>query len=59
MVLRLCICVLILIIFNVNYSDGHGKLMDPVNRSSAWRRHFDTPKNYNDNELFCGGYGVS
>ena len=38
---------------------GHGRLMDPVARSSAWRLGFDTPHNYNDNELFCGGFGVS
>lgn len=38
---------------------GHGKLMDPVNRSSAWRKGFKTPPNYTDNENSCGGLGVS
>lgn len=37
---------------------GHGRLMYPPSRSSAWRLGFDTPQNYNDNELFCGGFGV-
>lgn len=37
---------------------GHGRLMDPVNRSSAWRKGFKTEANYNDNELFCGGQAV-
>ncbi|KAL3228844.1 hypothetical protein MRX96_023745 [Rhipicephalus microplus] len=23
-----------------------------------WRMGFKTPRNYNDNELFCGGYAV-
>ncbi|XP_045606928.2 uncharacterized protein [Procambarus clarkii] len=38
--------------------EGHGRLMEPVSRSSAWRKGFDTPINYNDNELFCGGFKV-
>ncbi|XP_044585224.1 uncharacterized protein LOC123265496 [Cotesia glomerata] len=37
---------------------GHGMLMDPVNRGSAWRLGFDTPVNYNDNENYCGGFNV-
>jgi hypothetical protein len=38
---------------------SHGWMMDPVSRSSAWRFGFPTPKNYNDNALFCGGFNVS
>ncbi|ODM92262.1 hypothetical protein Ocin01_14420 [Orchesella cincta] len=39
---------------------GHGRLMEPPNRSSLWRfpefnQHSPTI-NYNDNELFCGGF---
>ncbi|KAM7300368.1 uncharacterized protein ISCGN_020932 [Ixodes scapularis] len=37
---------------------GHGRLMEPPSRSSMWRMGFRTQKNYNDNELFCGGYAV-
>ncbi|XP_032663234.1 uncharacterized protein LOC116840526 [Odontomachus brunneus] len=41
---------------------GHGRLMDPINRSSVWRdarfKHLNLPKNYNDNENFCGGVGI-
>ncbi|CAN7940817.1 unnamed protein product [Ixodes hexagonus] len=37
---------------------AHGRLMEPPSRSSMWRMGFKTPKNYNDNELFCGGYSV-
>ncbi|CAG7710001.1 unnamed protein product [Allacma fusca] len=46
----------------VVYVSGHGRLMDPPNRSSVWRvpefAHLSPPANYNDNELFCGGAGV-
>lgn len=35
---------------------GHGRLMDPPARNSMWRFGFANPVNYNDNELFCGGY---
>ncbi|CAH2008268.1 unnamed protein product [Acanthoscelides obtectus] len=38
--------------------DGHGRLMDPPARNSMWRFGFPNPVNYNDNELFCGGYSV-
>ncbi|XP_034950818.1 uncharacterized protein [Chelonus insularis] len=37
---------------------GHGMAIDPVGRGSAWRQGFKTPENWNDNENFCGGYGV-
>ena len=37
---------------------GHGYLMHPPQRSSAWRFGFQTPTNYDDNTQFCGGFGV-
>ncbi|KAI5721487.1 hypothetical protein M8J77_021439 [Diaphorina citri] len=37
---------------------GHGRLMDPPARNSMWRFGFATPVDYNDNELYCGGYAV-
>lgn len=36
--------------------NGHGRLMEPPARSSMWRKGFNTPINYNDNSLFCGGF---
>ncbi len=33
-------------------------LMDPVGRASRWRFNSSAPTNWNDNELFCGGFGV-
>ncbi|KAK0174819.1 hypothetical protein PV327_010546 [Microctonus hyperodae] len=32
--------------------------MNPPSRNSMWRFGFPNPVNYNDNELFCGGYAV-
>lgn len=37
---------------------GHGRLIEPPSRASAWRYGFDTPPNYNDHELYCGGYNT-
>lgn len=34
---------------------GHGYLQKPPARNCMWRFGFDNPKNYNDNENFCGG----
>ena len=39
--------------------EGHGNMIDPPMRSSAWRYGFGTPINYDDNGLTCGGFGVS
>lgn len=38
---------------------GHGYIQEPPSRSSMWRFGFNTPHNYNDNQLFCGGFDVS
>jgi len=38
--------------------DGHGHLFDPPMRSTVWRWGFNTPINYDDNWLACGGTGV-
>ncbi|XP_046418425.1 uncharacterized protein LOC124178807 isoform X1 [Neodiprion fabricii] len=35
---------------------GHGRLIEPPSRASMWRYGFNTPHNYNDNELYCGGF---
>lgn len=37
-------------------ASGHGRLIEPPSRASAWRFGFDTPHNYNDHELYCGGF---
>lgn len=35
---------------------GHGRLIEPPSRATAWRFGFNTPANYNDHELYCGGF---
>ncbi|CAG9854249.1 unnamed protein product [Phyllotreta striolata] len=50
-----------LIAFSMNLVQlafGHGRLMEPPARNSMWRYGFPNPVNYNDNELFCGGFTV-
>ena len=37
--------------------NAHGRLMDPPSRNAMWRFGFPNPVNYDDNEVFCGGYG--
>lgn len=37
---------------------GHGMVLDPVCRQSRWRYNESAPTDYNDNQVFCGGFGV-
>ena len=37
--------------------NGHARMMDPPARNSMWRLGYSNPTNYNDNEVFCGGFG--
>jgi len=48
----------LVVAINLQEIYGHGMMMDPINRSSAWRKGFPVPPNYTDNEHFCGGQGV-
>jgi len=36
----------------------HGFLYDPPARNAMWRFGYSNPVNYNDNELYCGGFSV-
>lgn len=38
--------------------NGHGSLIEPPSRASMWRYGYKTPANFNDNQLFCGGFWV-
>lgn len=53
------ITLLVLFISTASLVKGHGRLMEPASRASAWRKGFNTPANYDDNQLFCGGSDVS
>ncbi|XP_033748370.1 uncharacterized protein LOC117333264 [Pecten maximus] len=50
------ICTYVLLALYVAEVRGHGRLLEPPSRASMWRRGFHSPKNYNDNQLFCGGF---
>ncbi|XP_012938498.1 uncharacterized protein LOC106011887 [Aplysia californica] len=41
-----------------SHVQGHGRLIDPPARSTMWRYGFNTPVNYDDNALYCGGFDV-
>ena len=50
----------LVLLFQIERSsvEAHAKLIEPPMRSSMWRFGYNTPINYNDNELFCGGIQV-
>ena len=43
----------------ITFALGHGRLISPPGRSSMWRYGYNTPTNYDDNQMFCGGFYVS
>merc|ERR1712123_124283 len=42
----------------VSLAAGHGMITDPPARNAMWRYGYTNPVNYNDNELYCGGFSV-
>ncbi|XP_026733298.1 uncharacterized protein LOC113497784 [Trichoplusia ni] len=40
----------------VAYVSGHGRVVEPPNRASIWRYGYDSPANYDDDGLNCGGF---
>ena len=58
--MKLLIALSIIVLLEVAEISGHGRLVDPPARSTAWRE-FGTsafPPEYTDHEMFCGGFGV-
>ena len=49
---------LVLLLGQVRYSHAHARLMEPPSRASMWRLGFPTPKDVDDNQSYCGGFGV-
>ena len=49
---------IILLVFAVKSSFQHARLMEPPSRASMWRVGFPTPRDVDDNQSYCGGYGV-
>merc|ERR1719347_1301959 len=56
MIRILLLCFLISV--EVNHVIGHGYLLKPPARATAWRVGFPTPVDYTDNGLNCGGFGT-
>lgn len=60
-VVGLSTCVYLLLTLS-RPASGHGRLLDPPSRSTMWRiegfKFLNTPPNYEDNQLFCGGAQV-
>ncbi|XP_072387322.1 uncharacterized protein [Diabrotica undecimpunctata] len=42
-------------IYLVREISGHGMMLNPPGRSSLWRFIDTAPRNFDDNQLFCGG----
>ena len=42
----------------IRLSYQHARLMEPPSRASMWRVGFPTPKDIDDNQNYCGGFGV-
>lgn len=34
---------------------GHGRVLEPPGRATMWRMGYNTPANYDDTGLNCGG----
>lgn len=56
MEVRWLIGITVFLTCSVEVIKGHGRLIEPPSRATMWRYGFDTPPNYNDHELYCGGY---
>lgn len=50
---------LFIVVLLLDRIEGHGMMLDPPSRSSMWRFGFKVPANYDDDGLYCGGFGVS
>ncbi len=49
---------LVIFFHNLDSIESHGRLNEPASRNSAWRFGYNTPPNYNDNELNCDPFVV-
>lgn len=55
---KIACLVLVAVVTLANEVIGHGMMLDPPNRGSAWRYLPGFPVNYNDNANFCGGNSI-
>ncbi|XP_023933176.1 uncharacterized protein LOC106162929, partial [Lingula anatina] len=54
--LRLTLSLLVFLALHCSPVHSHGRLYEPPGRSTAFRRGFNTPANYDDMSLNCGGF---
>jgi len=59
MTFKKLIVLMLVTVINLQEIHGHGMLMEPVNRGSAWRKGFKTRINYDDDGNYCGGLSVN
>ena len=54
------VLVIAVLLSYVCVSEAHVHFWNPLSRSTMWRRYPTEAKaiNYDDNQLFCGGYSV-
>ena len=55
---ELMISLVLVLLFLLDHVHGHARLLEPPSRASAWRVGFPTPKDQDDNQNYCGGFGV-
>ncbi|XP_077538197.1 uncharacterized protein LOC144150219 [Haemaphysalis longicornis] len=51
----LVLCSALFLIIHPPGVHAHGRMLEPPARNSMWRVSYDTPPNFEDSELFCGG----
>lgn len=49
---------LIFLLLILKEADSHGRLLEPPSRASMWRLGYPTPIDIDDNQGYCGGFGV-
>lgn len=53
--MKLLIIIVVLSITLIEFIEGHGMVMDPINRGSRWRIDRSAVPDYNDMQADCGG----
>lgn len=56
--LKLVLISALSVIVLVGYVSSHGMVMNPVCRQSRWRFNSSAPVDWDDDQLYCGSFGV-
>ena len=57
--MKMMVMTVVMMTMTLRSVSSHGRLVEPPSRSSMWRYGFNTPHNYDDNAINCGGLYVS